>query len=319
MSKSRTFRFHPSDMDPIAWDTLQILHSRFYGSTLPLSSITSSHWKLYGKTQKADYDTGDVLSLQGVGFGDYENSSRLTTFERIKNLLPSITARLFLSQVPKEFRVIAKNLAAITDRTLNQDLVRLTKSAEIISRYINELQLNRVMIIGDGYGTLGSLLSKIHPELLIIQVNLGRTLLFDLAFSAKALRGKSHELIGDLSSIKFEAINYVPAEDVLNIDVKIDLFISIESFQEMDIQVVQGYFSLMRMQSTDTFLYSANRLSKILPDSSEIRKENYGWQPSDKILFERNPWWLNWGIRRGPPFIFRMDGLIEETMVELSH
>jgi hypothetical protein len=281
--------------------------------------VTSSHWKLYGKTQKADYDTDDILSIQGVGFGDYEDRTKLNTFEQIKNLLPSITARLFLLHLPKEFRVIAKNLAAITDRTLNHDLVRLTKSAEIISRYINERQLNRVMIIGDGYGTLGSLLSKTHPELLIIQVNLGRSLLFDLAFSAKALRDKSHELIEDLSGIKLEAINYVPAEDIINIDIKIDLFISIESFQEMDSRVVQDYFSLMRMQSTDTFLYSANRLSKTLPDSSKIRKEDYGWLPSDNILFERNPWWLNWGIRRGPPFIFRMDGPIEETMVELSH
>lgn len=319
MSKSRTFRFYPSDMDPVAWKSVKILNSRFYSPLSTFSSVTSSHWKLYGNTQKANYLTETCLSLQGVGFGDYENRTRLTTFDQIKNLLPSITARLFLLHLPKEFRVFAKNLASITDKTLNHDIVRLTKSAEIISRYINELQFKRVMIIGDGYGTLGSLLSKIHPELLIIQVNLGRSLLFDLAFSAKALRDKSHELIEDLSDIKLEAINYAPAEDVSNIDIKIDLFISIESFQEMDIQVVQDYFSLMRMQSTDTFLYSANRLLKTLPDSSEIRKENYGWQSSDKILFQRNPWWLNWGIRRGPPFIFRMDGLIEETMVELSH
>ena len=87
----------------------------------------------------------------------------------------------------------------------------------------------------------------------------------------------------------------------------------------MDIEIVNEYLNLIRKQDVISYLYSANRISKTLPDGSIIRKEDYGWSSHDEIIFERTPWWLNWGVRRRPPFLFRMDGKIDETLVQISN
>ena len=88
-----------------------------------------------------------------------------------------------------------------------------------------------------------------------MQVNLGRSLLFDLVFSTKAQKLCTHELIQSLSNVRAQAFNYLPAEERDEVDAGIELFVSIESFQEMDIEIVNSYFKLMRIQSSNTFLF----------------------------------------------------------------
>lgn len=315
MNNSREFNFNKSDLDK-TWISISSLVTRFYGEKVDFSLQTSSHWKKYVMFQHADI-TESCLSIEGTGFGDYENSANLRARDKFRNFPPALASRLAMYSLPLNLRENIRKLAAITSREVNPDFIRLAKSALNICAHIEELQIKRVMIIGDGYGTLACLLYGLVPELTLVEVNLGRSLLLDLAFSTKAQKSCNHELIHSLSNIRTQAFNYLPAEEMDEVDAGIELFISIESFQEMDIEIVNSYFRVMRIQNTNTYLYSANRLEKILPDNSVIRKEDYGWNSNDKILYLRTPWWLNWGVRRRPPFLFRMDGLIEEMMVNL--
>jgi len=319
MKNNRRFDFYRKQTDPQVWMSLAKLRDRFYGLDAVSTRVTSSHWEKFGRSQKAEFIDDSCLSIQGLGFGDYENSKNLRFRDHIKSIFTTVASKLTIYVLPKRFRRIVKNLAEGTDRVVNQDFIRLAKSAESIVQHIETNKSKRALIIGDGWGTLGCILKELRPELQIIQVNLGRSLLFDLAFSSKALNNCEHRLIYSFSEILFQDFVYMPAEEISLENANIDLFIAIESFQEMDIEIVNEYFKLIRGQEVISYLYSANRLSKTLPDGSVIRKKDYGWSFQDKVIFERTPWWLNWGIRRRPPFLFRMDGIIEETLVQISN
>jgi putative sugar O-methyltransferase len=319
MKDIRRFDFWRKETDPQVWMSIAKLVDRFYGLEAVSRRVTSSHWEKFGRTQKAEFIDDSCLSIQGLGFGDYQNSKNLRLRDHIKNISTTIASQLTIYILPNHFRRIVKNLAKVTDRVVNQDFIRLAKSAESIVHHIDANKSKRVLIIGDGWGTLGCILKELRPELQIIQVNLGRSLLFDLAFSSKALNNYEHNLIYSFSEILLQDFVYMPAEEISTQNANIDLFIAIESFQEMDIEIVNDYFELIRGQEVVSYLYSANRLSKTLPDGSVIRKKDYGWSFQDKVIFEHTPWWLNWGIRRRPPFLFRMDGIIEETLVQISN
>jgi len=313
-----SFRFYVAEFEPITWRNLNRLVDHYFDPNLGFSEVTSSHWRKYGEYQEAQIVSEEVLLLRGLGFGDYENRHEFQIRNYLINLPLIISTKVASHKLSKEFRGLTTLLAFSTKRKLNHDFLRLGLVAETICKRIEMLDIQRVMIIGDGYGTLGSIISKNHPEITIVQVNLGRSLVFDLAFSAIGSPDKCHHLIHNLSEIKDGAINYLPAEDLDFDDAGIEFFISVESFQEMDIAVVQNYFKLMRNQSGLISVYSANRLKKVLPDGSENKLEEYGWDKNDTVLFSKKPWFLNWGVRRRPPFIFRMDGATIEKMVELS-
>lgn len=319
MKTSRRFDFYKDQTDFQVWISLAKLVDRFYGQESVSTRATSSHWEKFGKGQEAEYINDSYLSIEGLGFGDYENSKNLRIKDRAINIFATITSKITIHTLPKRLRRVVKNVAEETDRVVNQDFIRLAKSAESIVHHIESHKSKRILIIGDGWGTLGCLLKELHPELVIVQVNLGRSLLFDLAFSSKALSNYEHCLITNFSEIRVKDFSYMPAEELSLENANIDLFIAIESFQEMNIEIVNEYMNLIRKQDVVSYLYSANRLSKTLPDGSIIRKKDYGWSLHDEVIFERTPWWLNWGIRRRPPFLFRMDGIIDETLVQISN
>ena len=318
MRQTYNFSFKSTEFSEETWSALRSLVDEFYAPNKAYSGATSSHWQKYGQYQNAEFHNNEFLELKGLGFGDYENRHNLKFLNYLINIPMTFAVQICLMGLSKDLRTSIKDLAVKSKRVLNPDFLRLALLTQNISEYIKENAISKVMIVGDGFGTFGSILSKIHPELTIVQVNLGRTLIFDLAFSSISIPHKSHILVRDLPEVIDHAVNYLPAEDLHNIDQGIELFIAVESFQEMDIQTVQNYFKLMRLQTCPVFVYLVSRLTKILPDGTEVRLEEYGWSESDKTLFQRLSWYVNWGVRRRPPFIFRMDGKTEERLVSIS-
>lgn len=318
MRPSYDFSFNVTEFPEETWNSLKKLVNQYYTSNEEFSEVTSSHWKKYGEYQHAELKSDDSLELKGLGFGDYENRNNLTLLNYLINTPMTISSKIALFGVKKDLRILIKNLAVDSKRLLNPDFTRLGYVSQRLSKHIKKNTIKKAMIIGDGFGTLGSILSKVHPDLTVIQVNLGRTLIFDLAFSSITSPNKPHLLVHKLSEAKDGAINFLPAENLSNSDEHIELFIAVESFQEMDIQIVQNYFKLMRLQTGVISAYLVSRLAKTLPDGIEVRLEQYGWDVEDEVLFKRLSWYVNWGVRRRPPFIFRMDGKIEERLVMLS-
>lgn len=318
MTDTRKFQFNRSKISAQAWTNALLLHSTFFLGEKIQSSATSSHWSKYSNNQIVTISE-DHIQVHGFGFGDYENSKNLNLMRKIINFPMTLGSNLVLTLTNRRIRSAVRRLAVSTSRSINPDFARLANSLQMISSKVPEFDgKKRIAIIGDGFGTLGSILSTTSPDVTIVQINLGRQLLFDYLFMVTSHPMRRHKILKSLAEIDEGSINYLPAELLSSFDAKIEVFISSESFQEMDIKTIELYFELMRFQSTPTFLYCANRVSKELPDGTVIEIEKYGWSLNDIHLSTKSHWWLNWGIKRRPPFVFKMDGRIEERVTLLS-
>ncbi len=318
LNNSRVFQFAREGISDRAWSDLLLLHNNYFLSDLPHSTATSSHWIKYGRYQRVDIQR-DLISVNGLGFGDYENLGKLSTFQKLINMPMVLASRLVLACFPSVYRNATRSVAKSSFRQINPDFVRLTKSLQTISATVPDFgNKKRVAIIGDGFGTFGALLASLYPNTTIVQINLGRQLLFDYLFMVTSHPKREHRILQSLNEIIEGEINYLPAELVSCLDADIEVFISSASFQEMNLETIKDYFCLMRSQSQRTFLYCANRVSKKLPDGELIELEKYGWSLNDTHLSNSSPWWLNLGIKRRPPFIFKMDGRIEERITEIA-
>ena len=137
----------------------------------------------------------------------------------------------------------------------------------IIYKTLNNFKIFKktkyVCIIGDGHGHLGILIKKLHPNVKIIYVNLGKNLLIDsyhyfLIFSKhKPLLLKKHNLnmINNYSMFLIEAENYSLIQSI-----NIDIFINVASMQEMDIKTINNYFMFMRNNPKESFFYCCNSI-----------------------------------------------------------
>ncbi len=317
--RAQYFNFFERDFTKENWKQIREVIKQFYLNSDEETGATSSHWLHFREFQKMSYQNESHLRVSGFGFGDYENRIEISLTRRLVNIPTKFASWLSFKFLPTDIQAAIISIARKTDRILNQDMIRLGKSLKSITGEITDLEgIRKVAIIGDGYGTFGSILMSIFPQITVVQVNLGRALLFDMLFSGKALPEKKHVFIEGLHAIEIGSCNYLPAESIKPENAEIDLFICIASLQEMNNQTISAYFNLMRVQSGASLTYFANRILKILPAGEVSNVQNYGWLDSDLILFQRNPYWLNWGVRRRPPFVFRMDGVIEERLVQMS-
>jgi hypothetical protein len=318
MTDTRKFQFKKSKMSVHAWDDILNLHSTYFLSEFNRSNATSSHWDNFRKFQSVSISK-DEIDVHGFGFGDYENTKKLSFFRKMVNFPMTLGSHLVLALIPSKIRSAVRYVAVSTSRSINPDFARLAKSLHMISSTVPDFKSKkRIAIIGDGFGTFGSILATINPHVTIVQINLGRQLLFDYLFMVTSHPTRKHKVLKSLSEVQEGNINYLPAEALTTLDAEIDVFISSESFQEMDMNVIGSYFELMRTQSIQTFLYCANRMSKVLPDGEVIEMEKYGWSLNDINLSINSHWWLNWGIKRRPPFLFKMDGRIQERITIIS-
>ena len=101
----------------------------------------------------------------------------------------------------------------------------------------------------------------------------------------------------------------------------IDLFINIASFGEMNLDTVSNYFKIIKSNSRGSYLYSCNRVEKILPDKTIIKINDFPWEGfTKKILDENCPWNLNhYKLRRGfipiPKIKIAFDGPVNHKIV----
>jgi hypothetical protein len=318
MTDTRAFIFKRNEMSAQAWVDILKFHSTFFSGEKTKSNATSSHWTKYSNDQIVSISE-DGIQVHGFGFGDYENSKNLNFFHKIVNFPMTLGSNLVLALASSRIRRAVRCVSISTSRAINPDFARLANSLHMISSKLPDFESKkRIAIIGDGFGTLGSIIAAIKPNITIVQINLGRQMLFDYLFTITSHPMRRHKVLNSLSEIEEGSINYLPAELLSTYNAEIDLFISSASFQEMEIKTIELYFELMRVQSSPTFLYCANRVSKELPDGTVIEIEKYGWSLNDVHLSIESHWWLNWGIRRRPPFVFKMDGRLEERITLLS-
>lgn len=297
--------------------------------------FVSSHWKYYQGQVKVQMEGGNVESLAGTAFGDLQNKSI------VKRVFSWLTIGSYLLKLPnrKETVRLIRPSTSLTDRmglTFSYDCFRQICSLVLIRRFLKDKRRLNVIIIGDGYGFLASLIKQIYPHSVILLVDLGKILLFQAYYCGRAHPNCSHYLVNTRQETNQNELNYdfiyCPAENLKMINnLSFDLAINIASMQEMNRETIEFYFSYLRQHLVaKNLFYCCNREKKIMPGGEVSEFSKYPWSESDiHVVDDYCPWYtyyLSYGTaKNGPkllnyriPFINYFDGPIRHRLTTLD-
>ena len=203
----------------------------------------------------------------------------------------------------------AREMVKAQKRHFDFDVMKHVFVFEIFRKLINPKSLN-VCIIGDGLGNFVVTALQLQTEFnKIVSINLPEVLLADLSmiedfgFSESQVRvvGNSAELQSAMCDPEIRLL-LVSAQylELLN-DVRIDIFVNIASMQEMNLGVIDKYFSIVK--SAKAYFYCLNRAEKKLPDGTVTRFEDYPWGENASYLLrpEACPFY-EYALKFSPPF-----------------
>jgi hypothetical protein len=283
----------------------------------------SSHWEAY--LSRFEYKDGAFSGL--LGFGGKGRPG-----DPIHRLAHRLLQRPFrkmgegFAGFPEIARA-AESVAGRLGRQFDLDVLRQALTLALLKdRGALEADPGPVLVIGDGFGTMTSLLLELFPERKAVFVNLTRTLMVDASCVRLARPGDRvcwpdapEDYLAALADAGTRAVA-VRADDCGFLrGGPIALALNIASMQEMDPVVVAEYFQVLRAsRGPRTLLYCCNRLEKTLPDGTRVEFLKYPWRPEDKILVDGLcPWHQEW-YRPFPPFYRPYDGPIWHRLAELD-
>ena len=295
-----------------------MLYKMYGNKELDIQEV-SDHWIQFGsKTKMVISNDEKYIHINPVGFDDYKKSNILNNF---LNIPVKIYLKKYRKQLNKKIYEKLLNAINLQGRVLSFNCFKQALSLNKILENDVDLNSSKIAIIGDGNGFLGILLKLLFPKIKIVQINLGKILLFDYLFSANSMIfDKLNIVLKKNDYINDSDCYFVPSNLVADISPKdIDIFFNIASMQEMKPVIIKKYFDLMRSQNTrKTFFYCCNRINKILSDGSNSSFDNYNWIENDKIIFDENCFWYNQAPMSRPPFIKKFDGPHKHKYVELG-
>jgi putative sugar O-methyltransferase len=294
-------------------EIVEYLYKKYYQENSIYSTATSSHWRKQGQFQSIE-KTNNLFKLSGEGFGEFRKRKFLS-------IIATLPTKLFLMKMlsgcDNKILKAAKKISKLTNRTLSYDVARMAKTIEFINKNIKD-KYEKIIIIGDGYGTLGSLFKEIYPQKTIIYINLGRTLAFDAYYSQCSFPNLEHKLISLKSDVLSSDFNYIEAENINELRIEADLFINIASMQEMNYDAINDYFKILYEQNKDILFYCCNRIEKTLPDGTVTKFFEYGWKKSDEIIVDELCPWHQKAPQIRPPFFYKFDGGTQHRLIKIK-
>jgi hypothetical protein len=236
----------------------------------------SSYWRL---NQSFGNSRSSPSMLHSIGHWALQ-----TPFRRIGRKYDGFKAALKL----------AKHVASRQGRAFDLDILRHAITLSFL-RHHQALSGRPVVVIGDGLGTMASLLLLNDPAVSVILVNLTDVLKIDLEYVSRAVPASSHRVspIEARNKAQLRAFEF-------------DLAINIASMQEMTNAMIADYFQLLREKNT--LFYCCNREEKVLPDSEVIRFANYPWRQDDETFVDGLCPWHQRYYTNAWPFYRRYEG-----------
>lgn len=273
-------------------------------------SVSSSHWNKYHRN--LHFGSKGLRGLEG--FGNTGKNFQLLHKLFQKKFRKLSSQSLFFEKIDNSAQQISRN----QKRAYNLDILRQTITLDFLNEKINFNEIKNTIIIGDGFGTMTTLLLENNLTKKIFLINLRKTLLVDLIYLQMTIGEKRFEnevlLIDDKNHLsKIEEKHRVIAIEAENYhilkEIKKDLVLNIASFQEMDMKVIKNYFKYLYNQTTKPFyFYLCNREEKFLPDKSIIKFKNYPFKKTDLILIDELCPWHQYYYTFKPPFKRYYDG-----------
>jgi len=275
------------------------LYETYYvNEASPLEHL-SSHWKEYTQRFRIRVDAaGFPTELVGYGFGHLQVPSLPHQLLSLGGVLVDLT------RLPNKLDLIynigaAWGLARRMGLSFTHDAFRQVCSLSLIKQNLSEghqQKRMRILIIGDGYGFLGSLFKEIFPNSSIVLVDLGKVLMFQAYYCQKAHPGKVHRLVskGERKNLDSCDFVYCPAEYLDGVSgLSYDVAVNITSMQEMTVESVADYFRFLRQHmEVKGLFYCCNREIKILTGGEVQEFARYPWHSKDiHFVDEHCPWY----------------------------
>lgn len=237
-----------------------------------------------------------------------------------------------------EFDRCAEGITRTQGRAHDIDVMRQSLTLSLIGSRTQAVGTDKTTaVIGDGFGSMTTLLLATRSAARVVLVNLSRTLLVDLWYIRLWMGTDVFEESVHLVRTTAEMVEtiartessdpHVPHVIALRAqdhglipECPLDLALNMVSFQEMDPPVIGEYFDALRTAAAlrPLVLYCCNREDKRLPDGTVTRFAEYPWSTSDQVILdELCPWHQEYYSVR-PPFYRAYDGPIRHRIVAMS-
>lgn len=285
--------------------------------------VSSSHWDLYHSD--FSFTNGKLKGVKGFGHLN-------THYGILSNWIHFFFQRKYIklssrSQFFSHLKNSGISIAKVQKRAFGLDILRQVLTLDFLNQNKVLGNIENTLIIGDGFGTLTSIMLMNNLSKTIFLVNLRKTLLVDLLYLKKVIGSERFDkevvmistpndlkkIKSDIRIVAIEAENY----DIIS-QINKDLVINIVSFQEMDMEVINNYLKYIYSQKTPFYFYLCNRENKCLPDGSLISFKNYKFKKNDKVIIdELCPWHQDFYTFR-PPFKMKYDGPIRHQIRSIN-
>lgn len=190
-------------------------------------------------------------------------------------------------------KIVCKRLGTY----FSYDCFRQVCSLALILKYKSCLE--RILIVGDGYGFLACLCKELFPSSRIVLIDIPEI----LKFQRKVI-----------SSAEF----YTP-DKINDIQGKFDIIINIASMQEMTNEMIEQYFVLFRRTiASKGFFYCCNRVEKKLCGGEVTNIFKYPWHKNDRVVVNEEPDFYKYFFQWKPPFKKYFDGRMWQRLVKLE-
>jgi hypothetical protein len=162
-----------------------------------------------------------------------------------------------------------------TGRLLCFDMVKHAILINKVKSIVDFQKSKKIVIIGDGFGFLGSLLKFLYPKVRITFVNLQKNLFLDYCFFVKSFQN-----LDDVPTL-------IEAHQLTNFQKDELLFFNVASLGEMTPNQVKMY--LHTISEVGGTLVSLNRNLKKHPDGTIVNLSELLESKQSELLFDENP------------------------------
>lgn len=277
------------------------------------ADFVSSHWKDFSSRIKVNIDeAGRLTAFEGYGFGDLQYTHFTIKF---LNYLCNSSYLVRLNNKQDIFDLMKKAAPQVKkmDSYLSYDCFRQICALSVIRQFLKMPQEAKfsVLIIGDGYGFLATLIKTVYPNAVITLIDIGKVLLFQAVNLQKVFPRARHRMIGhDPFEKDSTDFFYVPAEDLDQVpDIRFSLMVNIASMQEMTYPMIERYFAFLRAHAKeDNLFYCCNRIQKRLVGGELIEIAKYPWAQGDRHWVDELCPFYTYFFNRRFPIVHRFEG-----------
>jgi hypothetical protein len=284
-------------------------------------SGSSIHYSVFWAKHLKSFDLKNPLNWKGIGSGAFlpltSQNFAISFRALIEVYCSAVLSRVRIPLARHPEIKTAHDLCLLADRAFDYDVWRHSQVLRVLDSF-RLPGVPKVCVIGDGLATMIGMLylQKDSKTQVLISVNLPEILLLDYLLLRKiGVSPEEIKICSDRDELN-RSDNSWRVVLVLADDAKIlkssgiDLFINIDSMQEMTPGARQEYFEIIG--SNSAYFYCCNMIEKTMRDGTRNKFLEYPWGNSN-LLVDEEPAWLRrfirvrypWGRFRVPVGVFK--------------